>query len=123
MNGPERRTYRVHAQLVEMKVEADSDVHLVIAEPSDTARTMIAEFPASACTKGAPSAVRRKMSAARRTLIAACGTPSASSFHKVHGSATLSGVAFFDVIHGQTGVAPDGIELHPVLGFKASGCQ
>jgi len=29
-------------------------------------------------------------------------------------------VAFFDVIHGQRGVAPNGIELHLVLSFKAT---
>jgi hypothetical protein len=31
--------------------------------------------------------------------------------------ARVTGVAFFDFLHGQTGVAPNGIELHPVLGF------
>jgi hypothetical protein len=31
--------------------------------------------------------------------------------------AQITGVAFFDFLHGQTGVAPNGIELHPVLGF------
>ncbi len=31
--------------------------------------------------------------------------------------ARVSGVAFFDFLHGQTGVAPNGIELRPVLGF------
>ena len=33
--------------------------------------------------------------------------------------ARVVGVAFFDFLHGQTGVAPNGIELHPILGF---GC-
>jgi len=28
---------------------------------------------------------------------------------------TVTGVAFFDVLHGQEGVAPNGIELHPIL--------
>jgi len=28
----------------------------------------------------------------------------------------ITGVGFFDYIHGQHGVAPNGIELHPVLG-------
>jgi hypothetical protein len=32
--------------------------------------------------------------------------------------ANVTGVAFFDFIHGQTGVAPNGIELHPVLAFR-----
>jgi hypothetical protein len=27
-------------------------------------------------------------------------------------------VAFFDFDHGQTGVAPNAIELHPILGFR-----
>jgi hypothetical protein len=27
-------------------------------------------------------------------------------------------VAFFDFFHGQTGVAPNAIELHPVLRFR-----
>ena len=27
----------------------------------------------------------------------------------------VTGVLFFDFLHGQTGVAPNGIELHPIL--------
>ena len=34
--------------------------------------------------------------------------------------AGVVGVAFFDFLHGQAGVAPNGIELHPVLGSPAS---
>jgi hypothetical protein len=30
----------------------------------------------------------------------------------------VTGVGFFDKIHGQTGAAPNGIELHPVLGIE-----
>jgi len=32
--------------------------------------------------------------------------------------ARVTGVAFFDFKHGQTGVAPNAIELHPVLAFR-----
>jgi hypothetical protein len=32
--------------------------------------------------------------------------------------ARVTGVAFFDFFHGQTGVAPNAIELHPVLRFR-----
>jgi hypothetical protein len=35
----------------------------------------------------------------------------------ISGSARITGVGFFDRIHGQAGVAPNGIELHPALGF------
>jgi hypothetical protein len=31
--------------------------------------------------------------------------------------ARVVGVAFWDYFHGQTGVAPNAIELHPILGF------
>jgi hypothetical protein len=31
--------------------------------------------------------------------------------------ARVTGVAFFDFDHGQEGVAPNAIELHPILGF------
>ena len=34
------------------------------------------------------------------------------------GTATIDGVGFFDRLHGQAGVAPNGIELHPVLRFS-----
>ena len=34
----------------------------------------------------------------------------------------ITGVGFFDYIHGQRGVAPNGIELHPVVAFSASSC-
>jgi hypothetical protein len=32
----------------------------------------------------------------------------------------IKGVGFWDEIHGQTGVAPNGIELHPVLRFRGT---
>jgi hypothetical protein len=35
--------------------------------------------------------------------------------------ARVVGVAFFDTKHGQTGVAPNGIELHPILSFRCLG--
>jgi hypothetical protein len=32
--------------------------------------------------------------------------------------ARVTGIAFFDFKHAQTGVAPNAIELHPVLAFR-----
>ncbi len=116
-----RTTYRVHALLKEAKIEADQDIHLVLADPT-TGETMIAEFPASSCTAGTASAARTRMAAARAAFITACGTPSSTRFHQLSGAATVSGVGFFDRIHGQTGVAPNGIELHPVLRFTRATC-
>jgi hypothetical protein len=65
---------------------------------------MIAETPSSLCTRGATSTRRKQMAAARGAA-------------RVCARAWVVGVAFFDYLHGQTGVARNGIELHPVLGF------
>ena len=51
-------------------------------------------------------------------MIGAFGQPSSSHFKSISGTATITGVAFFDFKHGQTGVAPNAIELHPVVSFS-----
>lgn len=118
----ELATYKVGAKLVAFKEEEDSDIHLVIADPK-SGKTMIVEFPDASCVGARPSA-KRLMSSARRALLRACGNPSESQFRRLRGSARITGVAFFDVKHGQRGVAPNGIELHPVLGFRSlSSCS
>ncbi len=109
------------ATVVEFKIEADRDIHLVIADPNDSAATMIVEFPDAAdCSGAVASAHRANMETARQTLINRFGQPSSSHFTRITGTITLAGVGFFDFKHGQTGVAPNAIELHPVLSV-ASG--
>jgi hypothetical protein len=39
------------------------------------------------------------------------------------GTATITGVGFFDFDHGETGVARNAIELHPVLAFRRATCR
>jgi endonuclease YncB( thermonuclease family) len=112
----ELTTFAVTANVVKFKLEDDRDIHVVIADLSDPAQTMIVEFP-DAVNCASTSAQAGEMQAARGALIAAYGTPSASSFRSISGTATFTGVGFFDFKHGQTGVAPNAIELHPVLSF------
>lgn len=114
----ETTRYVVRARLVEAKFEADSDIHLVIADPL-TGGTMIVEFPNPGCTLRASAANRKRMTAARTAFIKAEGSPSPSRWKRLSGLATISGVGFFDFPHGQTGVAPNAIELHPALSFNA----
>ena len=121
--GVETTTFAVQAALVSAKHEDDEDFHLVIAEPGDLAKTMIVEFPDVGCSGAIGSAKRDEMAAARRDLIAACGAPPRSPFRRLTGSAMITGVGFFDVLHGQTGVAPNGIELHPVLKVESLTCS
>lgn len=109
----ERQTYRVTTRLVKAKQEADSDFHLVIAGTSGN--TMIAEIPSPDCANG-----NSQIGKARADYIRNFGQPSRTRFTDVpgHPRVTVTGVLFFDEVHGQAGVAPNGVELHPVLAIK-----
>jgi hypothetical protein len=117
--GIERRTYRLRVQLVEASRESDRDIHLVVASRVDRSKTMIVEFPDTACSGAARSAHRAEMKSAWDRLLADCGSIG-SGYVKLRGTATITGVGFWDDVHGQPGVAPNGIELHPVLGYSGS---
>jgi hypothetical protein len=95
-------------------LEEDEDVHLVISQPGEPASTMIVEFPE--CV--AAPLKRAKIAAARQLFTHNCGPVTASSWTKLDGSVTITGVGFWDSNHGQAGVAPNAIELHPVLNFQ-----
>jgi hypothetical protein len=123
IKGVETTTYRVRAKLRLMKLEDDRDIHLVIGWPPNPAKTMIVEFPDPTCNGARSSPKRKQMKRARAALVTACGQPPSSDFADLRGAATLVGVGFFDIKHGQTGVAPNGIELHPVLAFKHASCR
>jgi hypothetical protein len=89
----------------EIKLESDSDYHLVLTD--STGATMVAEIPAPQCIHGA-SPWATQIAAARHVADGQFGH--AGSF-----TATLAGIAFFDNPHGQTGDAPNSIELHPTI--------
>jgi hypothetical protein len=97
----ERRIFTVVARVTLDRLEDDLDYHLVLRSGF---RTMIAETPSPLCTARATPYRRRQMANARRAA-------------RICGRARVTGVAFFDFLHGQTGVSPNGIELHPVLDF------
>lgn len=123
IEGVETTNYRVAARLVEMKLADNRDIQLVIAVPSAPAKMMIVEFPDTTCNGASSSPKKGKMASARSAIIAACGQPSSSHFTNLGGRANITGVGFFDIPHGQIGVAPNAIELHPVLKFLASSCS
>jgi hypothetical protein len=97
----EHRVYTVVAAVVLVRHEDDSDVHVVIQQGGDH---MITEVPSLSCDRRATLLRRRQMMVAR-------------SHVRLCNRARVTGVAFFDTDHGQTGVAPNAIELHPILGF------
>jgi hypothetical protein len=112
----EKVTVSVRVRLIATKLEPDGDIHVIVGEPSNPGTTMIVEFPDLGCTRGAQH--RWAMELAKRRFLAAEGRPVGDRYRVLSGTATVSGVVFFDFLHGQRGVAPNGIELHPVLRFR-----
>jgi hypothetical protein len=118
--GAEKTVYQVDATLVGYKHEADGDYHLVIAD--DQGHTMVAEIPDPASL--APGSFFADQIAAARQAFetqfsmkpvpAGVLTAISPALTKASEPVQLQGLGFFDFAHGQDGVAPNAIELHPV---------
>jgi hypothetical protein len=113
-----RHVWRISAQIVEFKIEGDSDIHLVLF--SDGAY-LIAEMPAAKCLPK-KTRDRKAIVAARKKFETNCGKPT-NKWKQLGAVATISGVGFFDIPHTQKPHAGNFAELHPVTGIKfVSGC-
>lgn len=109
----ERTTYRVHARLREYVREADGDYHLVLSDAAG--RTIVAEIPARTCV-GRISPVKAGIIDARARFDRRLDAT--TSFKTTNLRVVVTGVGFFDFFHGQTGMAPNDLELHPVTGLR-----
>ena len=101
----EHHVFTVIAAVTLVRPEDDSDLHLVLQEGGSH---MIAEAPAPYCDRHVKPRLHKEMAVARRHV-------------RLCSKARVTGVAFFDYDHGQTGVAPNAIELHPILAFRCLG--
>jgi hypothetical protein len=106
----ETTVWVINATLTVFKLESDSDYHMVIQDASGN--TMITEIPAPTCV-GAGSPFLPGITNARAEFDARFSAT--TSFQTANIPVKITGVGMFDFLHGQTGVAPNGIELHPVL--------
>lgn len=115
--------YQLQCTLTAYKEEQDGDYHLVLSDGEGN--TMIAEIPYPGFCQD--SLWLDQITQAREAFNQRFGKPldklrelatvseGVPMITKVSVAVTIQGVGFFDRIHGQTGVAPNGIELHPVL--------
>jgi len=106
----ETTIFQVQATLTEYKLESDSDYHLILSDGSGD--TMISEIPSPTCV-GSSSVLLPGIQNARSEFDARY--TATSSFQTANVPVIVTGVGFFDFFHDQTGVAPNGIELHAVL--------
>jgi hypothetical protein len=110
----ETTVYSVEAAIIALNVEASGDYHLVLQGSSG--QTMIARAPNPTDAFVAPSSRWKKEITEVRRQLDAKYFPASGKIARVR--ARVVGVGFFDRIHGQTGVALNGLELHPVVGIE-----
>ncbi len=88
----------------------DSDYHMVLAD--DAGHTMIAEIPDPGCVgPGSPLAAGIAHARAQFDAVFTATT----NFQNADVPVQITGVGFFDYLEGQEGVAPNGVELHPII--------
>src|SRR5947199_10780943 len=97
----ETTVWVLNATLTQYKLESDSDYHLILSDASGN--TLIAEIPLPACV-GSGSPFLSGITNARNQFNARF-TPT-GSFQTANIPVQIKGVAMFDFLHGQTGVAP-----------------
>ncbi|MEP6802408.1 MAG: hypothetical protein ABJC07_10750 [Acidobacteriota bacterium] len=105
--APEETTvYRVRATFTRMFDGADGDMHLVLADPANPSRVLIAEIPLPLFSLGSGfgERFRREREEVRRRL-----PPRAQMVE-------VTGVGFFDYHRNRS--RENGLELHPVIGLK-----
>lgn len=124
----ELQVFTVRALLITRKHETgssgDDDYHIEIADPNNLSATMVTEAPHGTCTYACASGFGADFDAVRAELDTCFGAAS-SSFQAFPAGVIvdLTGVGFFDGLHGQTGAlgnpSSNGInsnfELHPLV--------
>lgn len=102
----ERSVFVLRATVARVISEDDRDLHLVLRDLDQANATMVAEIPDPSCS--ANSRYRPQYEAARRALR---GLPR-------DGLVEIVGIGFFDFLHEQSGMARNGLEIHPVISLR-----
>jgi hypothetical protein len=110
----ELTVFRVNALLVRLTGQHDNDYHLVLVSPTDPSASLIAEIPDPSCSGSCASGFGEVFARERQQVIDVTNATGGRTSWPVR----VTGVGFFDREHGQIGVAPNGIELHPVLSIE-----
>ncbi len=106
----ETTVYQIYATRTLYKLESDSDYHLVMDD--GLGHTMITEIPSPACVGSSSPFIDWITHASAEFDAVLTAT---TSFQTANIPVRVTGVGFFDFAHGQTGLAPNCIELHPIL--------
>lgn len=106
----------VFGRLIGYKLETDGDIHIVVRDLLSK-DTMIVEIPNPDCM---PAKSQAKTALMREAFQKEFGKAT-SRFKRIKSTTVIqvTGPLFYDFLHRQTGVAQNGIEIHPVTDLKA----
>jgi hypothetical protein len=105
----ETTVWIIQGTLINYKKEDDVDYHIVVQDGAGN--TVITEVPCPCCAINSP--FESRIEGARQAFD---GKLTAQTFFQNPNiPVRITGVGFFDFLHGQTGVAPNGIEVHSIL--------
>jgi|SRR5579864_8823679 len=110
----ETTVYSINGTITGYKLEADSDYFLVVSD--GLGNTMNVEVPNPKC---ATSSVWACFITTACNQLESKVTPT-TTLQTANIPVQITGVGFFDAIQGETGQAPNGVEIHPVLDLKFS---
>ena len=103
----EFKTFVVRGQLMAvLPQDDDSDIHVVLRDLESPQATIVAEIPDPGCTLVERHA--KLFDEARRALRTV----------PPNGIVEVVGIGFFDRLHDQRGMFPNGLEIHPVLRLR-----
>jgi hypothetical protein len=124
----EQHVYRVTTTLSAYKAESDGDYHLVLGDEA-ASQTVIGEIPKHGDFGAGGSYFADEIDAARQAMdvhfklqeqidAPTEGEPMIDFAPGGNIPVVVTGLCFFDFKHQQRGVAPNAVELHPVVGIE-----
>jgi hypothetical protein len=113
ITGLEFQVYTVNCTIKALRTETDNDYHLVLNDPNHSTETMIGEVPDPTCSVAASSAHVNQFIAARNWVSTHVGTTTNTNLNIKN--VVVTGPAFLDPPHGQSGAAPNNLEIHPII--------
>ena len=112
----ERSVLKINCSIVGFKREnGDKDIHIII-EDDETEETMVAEIPSHKCLAIMKTSRQKLFFELNKWFVENIGYPSNNFIYlKKHIPVTITGIGYFDYVHGQVGMAANGREIHPIL--------
>ena len=117
-DATETTVYSLDCYILGFKSQKDTDIHVIIKD-TKTNETMVAEIVDNTSPIIKHTSRHKELKKIRKWFLKHIGNPKQSfTMFKTPKLVTITGVGFWDVEHGQKGMAANGREIHPILSMK-----